>query len=200
MAKNLSFTLGGAEYAAAPVKIERKKLYGWSEVIALDGEGNACTAVTVDETGSFIIPKGGTGMGIVSPDGKWAERSSLKAVDAEGRDAPLVPSSFDAPIVLDTTITSERFLEYIITALYQLEGGTELAAAVKDSIYSFTYNPRSDYEGSEALLLAQDGEAFMLLGYDPGFTFIGLAQAEVVEEAGEEEGEAEDEDIDFSMM
>ena len=57
MAKNLSFTLDGAEYFAAPVKIERKKLYGWSEVIALDDEGNECSLVTVDETGSFIIPK-----------------------------------------------------------------------------------------------------------------------------------------------
>jgi len=102
MAKNLSFTLDGAEYFAAPVKIERKKLYGWSEVIALDDEGNECSLVTVDETGSFIIPKGGTGMGILAPDGKWADRSSLKAVDAEGKDAPLVPSSFDAPVVLDT--------------------------------------------------------------------------------------------------
>ena len=55
MAKNLSFTLGGAEYAAAPVKIERKKLYGWSEVIALDDDGKECSVVTVDETGAAAV-------------------------------------------------------------------------------------------------------------------------------------------------
>ena len=71
MAKNLIFTLGGAEYAAAPVKIERKKLYGWSEIVALDAEGEKCAVVTVDETGSFIIPKGGLGLGILTPQGQW---------------------------------------------------------------------------------------------------------------------------------
>lgn len=34
MAKELSFSLAGAEYAAAPVKLERKKIYGWSDLVA----------------------------------------------------------------------------------------------------------------------------------------------------------------------
>jgi hypothetical protein len=200
MAKNLTFTLDGTDYAAAPIKIERKKLYGWSEVIALDGEGGECSLVGVDETGSFIIPKGGTGIGILTPDGRWVDRSSLKAVDGEGRDVPLIPSSFDAPIVLNRTASAETVLDYVVTTLYQLDGGSELAAAIKDAIYAFSYNPRTDYEGSDALLLAQEGEAFMLLGHDPGFAFIGLEQAETIDEGAEDEGEAEDADIDFSMF
>ena len=36
MAKELIFSLSGAEYAAAPTKLERKKLYGWSTLIATD--------------------------------------------------------------------------------------------------------------------------------------------------------------------
>lgn len=30
MAKELKFMISGAEYASAPVKLERKKIYGWS--------------------------------------------------------------------------------------------------------------------------------------------------------------------------
>ena len=39
MAKELSFSLAGAEYAAAPVKLERKKIYGWSDLVATDNSG-----------------------------------------------------------------------------------------------------------------------------------------------------------------
>jgi hypothetical protein len=88
MAKNLAFTLEKAQYEAVPVKIERKKLYGWSELAAFDGGGEECSLMSLDETGSFIIPKGGAGLGILSPDGKWVDRASLKAVTADGKDAP----------------------------------------------------------------------------------------------------------------
>jgi hypothetical protein len=37
MAKNLTFTLGGAEYAAAPIRIERKKLLRMFESGSVDG-------------------------------------------------------------------------------------------------------------------------------------------------------------------
>ena len=34
MAKELMFKLAGADYGAAPVKLERKKIYGWTDVEA----------------------------------------------------------------------------------------------------------------------------------------------------------------------
>ena len=36
MAKELIFKISGAEYASAPVKLERKKIYGWSDLVATD--------------------------------------------------------------------------------------------------------------------------------------------------------------------
>ena len=42
MAKELSFSLAGAEYAATPVKLERKKIYGWSDLVATDNSGEVC--------------------------------------------------------------------------------------------------------------------------------------------------------------
>ena len=32
MAKELIFKLSGTDYGAAPVKLERKKIYGWTDI------------------------------------------------------------------------------------------------------------------------------------------------------------------------
>lgn len=42
MAKELTFSLAGTEYASAPVKLERKKIYGWSDLVATDKVGEVC--------------------------------------------------------------------------------------------------------------------------------------------------------------
>jgi hypothetical protein len=199
MAKHVTFHLGGHEYQAAPVKIERKKLYGWSEIIALDDEGGECTLVSVDESGSRIIPKGGTGMGILTPQLRWVDRTALKAVTADGKDAPVIPSSYDTPIALEKTAGAERLLDYVITALYQVECADGLADALGDAIYEFPFNPKADYEGSAAFLLVSNGTVFMLAGWETRFEYLGLSEAEVIEEDEEEAGE-EDGDIDFSMF
>jgi hypothetical protein len=110
MARTLTFAVNGAEYSAAPVKLDRKKLYGWREIVALDDDGRECRMVNMDETGTLVIPKGGLGLGILSPENEWVERSSLKAVRADGSDAELVPSSFAASIPLEKTGTVKNFL------------------------------------------------------------------------------------------
>ncbi|GHT60006.1 hypothetical protein FACS1894109_16980 [Spirochaetia bacterium] len=58
MAKCLNFSLGGVVHSATPVKVDRKKLYGWSETKAFDEEGHECMLASTDESGSVIIPKG----------------------------------------------------------------------------------------------------------------------------------------------
>jgi hypothetical protein len=199
MARTLRFSVNGAEYAASPVKVDRKKLYGWSEMIALDDDGRECSMVSMDETGTLIIPKGGLGMGILAPDFSWVERSSLKAVKPDGSEAELIPSSFDAPIVLDKTADEDEFLNHSITAVYQLdEAPPELITAVGDKIYTFTYSYRSSYAGSAAFLLAAAGTLFMLAGYKTEYEMLSLPQASAIDDEVEEEEETEDE-LDFSM-
>ena len=59
-----------------------------------------------------------------------------------------MPSSYDAPIALDKKVSAERLLDHIITAFYQLDGPPEFAAALGKDIFTFPFNPRSDYEGN----------------------------------------------------
>lgn len=46
MVKELMYKLAGADYVAAPVKLERKKIYGWSDIVATDQGGEAAARLT----------------------------------------------------------------------------------------------------------------------------------------------------------
>jgi hypothetical protein len=198
MARNLTFSIGGAEYAAAPTRVERARLYGWSETLALDDEENECKAVSMDETGTLIIPPGGLGMGILDGDGRWVDRAELKYVTLDGQEAPLIQSSYEGVIALEREASAEEFLDHGITAVYQLDGASpELLAGIGDRIFTFVYSFRDSYEGSQAFLLASGGALFMLVGYRTAFEMLSLSEAGAIEsEEGEEEEGGE---IDFSM-
>jgi hypothetical protein len=200
MARTLTFSLNEKEYPASPVKLERKKLYGWSQTIALDEDGRECTLITMDETGTMFIPKGGMGLGLLSPDNEWVERSSLKAVKLDGSDAELVPSSFSAPIALKDAVDFEEFFDHTITAVYQLDATEDFIAAVGEKIYSFSYNYRDSYAVSPAFLVVSSGTLFMLAGYKTEYEMLGLEQAGAIDEEDVEEDEEEESDgLDFSM-
>jgi hypothetical protein len=198
MARNLTFSIGGASYAATPTKVERARLYGWSETLALDDDEHECRAVSMDETGTLIIPPGGLGMGILNEDGRWVDRSGLKYVTLDGKEAPLVKSSYEGAVVLEREASAEEFLDHSITAVYQLDGvSPELLAAVGGRILAFVYSFRDAYEGSQAFLLANSGVLFMLVGYRTAFEMLSLAEAGAIEP--EEDEEEESGEIDFSM-
>jgi hypothetical protein len=202
MARVLTFAVNGAEYSAAPVKLDRKKLYGWREIVALDDDGRECRMVNMDETGTLVIPNGGLGLGILSPENEWVERSSLKAVNADGSDAQPVPSSFAAPIPLKDTVDCEEFFNHTIEAVYQLDAldaTKELAAAVGDRVYAFTYSYRDSYAGSPAFLVAVSEVLFMLVGYRNEYEMLSLEQAGAVDEFEEEDEEEAGDELDFSM-
>jgi len=201
MAKNLTFSLGGKEFTAEPSKVDRKKLYGWSEVCAFDDDGNECILVTADSAG-IIIPKGGIALGILA-GGKWIERGNLKTVTLDGKDAEIVPSSYNKVNVLAEKATEEDLLDCSINAFYHLSEAKDFTEALGSDIYKFDYCFRDSYETSPAFLIVSeiDGkkELFMLVGTPNDFKFIGLEEAAIADEETDEEDEETD-DIDFSMM
>ena len=69
MAKEFTFILGGAPFSAAPVKLERKKLYGWSSLVATDRDGHICTAAYISPEDSLIIPSGAPKLATVDESG-----------------------------------------------------------------------------------------------------------------------------------
>ena len=205
MARELIFQAKGKEYPANPTLIDRKKLYGWTENQAFDDQGNNCKLVSMDESGTLIIPKGGIGLGILSPEGKWIQRSKLKAVNMENEPVSLISSSYSIPIELKETVTYEEYLDHSITAFYQLENiDNELIEWIGDNIYRFDYCYRDSYEGKPAFLLVSEDadknkQLFMMLGIPNNFEMLSITQSEVIIDETSEE-EEDNEEIDFSMF
>lgn len=205
MAKELVFKLGEKEFSYGIRKLDRKKLYGWKEVVAVDKDNNECIKATLDESGSFVIPKGGIALGTVDANSNWVESSEIRAVDSEGNDAPKIPSSFDNPIDLLKKVPVETYLDYFIDTVYILEAGEEtadLAAEVKGSgdIYQFIFNYRTDYQASDAFLIENNGTLFVLAGKKCEFEFLGLEEISDITDSVEDDDEFSDDDLDFSMM
>lgn len=200
MARQLTFRIKRKEYKVIPVKIDRKKLYGWTEIIALDEQGRTCNLVSTDDTGTLIIPKGGTALGMLSSDGKWVERTQLKTVRQDGSEAEIIPSSFSVVIPLKQKVTDEEFLDYSITDFYQLDNvPDDLLKAIADDIYTFDYTYLDSYETTPAFLMVADATLFMLLGYKNRFDMLCLGECSVVDD-DDDYIEVTDDDIDFSMF
>ena len=203
MARSLVFSVGGREYSTEPVKIERKQLYGWSEIHAFDDAGRECSLVSTDATGTVIIPKDGIGLGFMA-EGRWVERSQLKTITSDGSEAPLVQSSYSRVNQLAEKVSDETFLDCAITGFYHLPGAdADLVSAVGDDIYRFDYCYLDSYETSPAFLMncPVDGKPalFMFVGVQCDFEFVSLGEVAVADEAGADEGDAAD-DIDFGMF
>jgi hypothetical protein len=195
MRKGLTFNLNGLMLCTEPVKIERKKLYGFSKTLVYDEQGCECESASLDKGATGVILKGGIGLGVLSPEGLWVERSTLKAVGVNGQDAPLVQSSYDSIIVLERKVTVNTLLDYCISTFYELPG--EIAGIISEDIYMFDYCYRASYEPSSAFVLAAEGTAFMLTGFRAAFEMLSLPE-EVYLNDDEEEIDENDE-IDFLM-
>lgn len=202
MAKNLTFVLNNKEYPVSPTKLDRSKIYGWSEIKALDKENKQCKTLYMDKTGTLLVPKGGYTYGILDQDNNWVNKSDLTAVDLEGNPATIVPSSFSSPIILEKTANVEELLEHSITSVYELNSETDDLAKLigENSIYTFVFNWKDDYEGDNAFLIESKSKLYLLVGKKLNFEYIGIEeQSYISNEDGEDEKEESDE-IDFSMM
>jgi len=199
MARELIFQLSGSQFPFSPTKIDRNKLYGWTEMRAMDSNNKECKTFYTDRSGSIMIPKGGVSYGVVDTDGKWVNKTDITAVHLDGTPAQIIPSSFSAPIKLDKVVSIEEFLDHAIATIYELGGeASELIKLMDGKIYSFIFNYRDDYEGDDAFLLESKNKLYVLIGKKLDFEFVGIEQTGIVSE--EETEEVTSDEIDFSMM
>ena len=198
MAKELQFKLNGADYGAAPVKLERKKIYGWTDTVATDRSGDVCNFAYLSPDDALIIPSGGLKQATVNEEGRWVEKSELIAYDEDGnKQLPILPSSFDAPIDLKQKATVEEFLDNDWEAVYLLVN-TDLAAAVGDDIYKFDFNYRASTNHNDGYLINTPGGLFLFAGDQQEFPLVALADETTIDDT--EEPEEEIDDLDFSMF
>jgi len=203
MAKAIQFNAGKLTFAASLTKVDRDKVYGYIEDKVNDIKGNPCTMGSLLDDGKTIILNGATANKTVDASFNELDKKKLKVVYQDGKDAVLVPSSYDGEVLLTLTSLDDLFnLE--VTSVYQLDFEDDLQKkSVSDFLASgkvarFLFNYRADYEGADAILIANTNGIFALTGRIIDFPFlkneVKLVSETLVEQPIEEEG------MDFGML
>jgi len=167
MAKPAQFNAPNFSFTAAIHKIDRKKLYGHTEISVTDDKGSPCNFASLTNDGLHILSKKCIGLMTTNSEGNYLSRSDAKAVDKNGQLLELVPSIFEKPVQLEPVSNIEEYLDLNVKAIYQLEiteGRNELLEALeKDQLFHFLFNYRTDYEGDDAFLISNEKAIFMVV-------------------------------------
>ena len=198
MAKELRFVISGKSFSGQPVKLEREKIYGRSEIVATDREGHVCVSASLDPEGTLIIPSGAVKPGLLDDSGNWIEKSALRMIDENGQEPAAVPSSFDGEILLSQKVTREEFLDHIWKSVYQLDI-PELVPLIGEDIYAFPFSYRGGFSVDDGFLLTASGKCWLFTGEPVDFPFIGIEEEGVLDDPDPEETDSAD-DLDFDMM
>ena len=200
MARMASLKLNDKIFSAGLIKLDRKKIYGWSKIDIFDDSDQGCTLASIAD-GQYVLPSGSITLAGFNTKGEYIAKSSLVGVDEEGKKVEKVPSIFDEPASLTKTDLDE-FLSLNVKSVYQLgmeEGKEELLGLLEGGdIYHFLFNYRADYEADDAFLLTSAGEVFAVVGKQAKLEYIGLENKE--EEVPEEPEAPEDDDFDLGML
>lgn len=203
----LKLSYGGNELSCGISKVDRRKLYGYTETEVVDSETEqVCSLATLASDGRTLIPSGGVALAYVSPKGLWKTKGELKPVDLEGEEITPVTSTFKELVELKETASPEAFLDHNIRMVYQLstEGGfsEELLQSLQEgTIFRFPFSYRGGLVPDEAFILeGADGTVWMAVGKRTEIHLIGQEQvgAAVVEE--ETPAEDDSDPLDFGMM
>jgi hypothetical protein len=207
MARPIKFEYGGEMTDFEMIKVDRSRLYGFKELETLDENGKQCELTTLADDGKTLIGLGGTGVGYLTIDGNWVDKTELKAVDLEGKEKIPVPSSFAAPIKLEQEATIEDYLNHNFRLVYLMKAANVpeqlYQALVDQSIFKFDYSYRGGLESDVGfLLMNEDREIFFLVGESTSVDYKGLQKMAAVAMTNEDAAEtgSEEDLMDFGMI
>jgi len=180
-------------------KVDRNKVYGWSEEVYTDKSGNVCTWATLLNDGVTLVSSGGTALKTFNNVGNEVSKSELVAVFNDGELANLISSVFDAETILSNEKTIEDLMNLEVKSVYQLEV-LENKDLLKTWLREFKvlylpFNYRTDYESDDAFILNQGELFFILTGTIKEFQYASLQATPELESDAENSDE-----IDFNMF
>ena len=201
MAKSLLVRLGGEVSGFGLTRLDRDKLYGYKERQVVDQEGKRCSSAYLSSDGAALVPSGGLAMLYVDESFATIERSSLRAVDADGADLALLPATVGVEQELEGPVPPQVVLDCDIHAVYQLQEetlGAGLAAALSaGKIFRAPFHARDDYQRQSAFLVRNDHGIFALVGAPRGHAFV---RRDAVPTAAADDSDDLSDDLDFSSL
>ena len=190
--------LAGAISSFALEKLERSKLYGSRRRIAVDAHGNQSTRGSLTDDGQVLIRSGMIAQGYFDAEGRQVEASELTAIDEQGRELPIVPSSLGVAQFLRGPVSPKELLDLAVTTVYRLlpeELDEELAQALKrGECYCAPFNYRPDHRSEAAYLIQNESGIFALIGLTAAPQWMEQDTAPAADDAGD------DGDLDFEMF
>ena len=199
MAKELNFALGGKTYAAVPLKLDRKKMYGWTTKVAIDHTGKECDIAYLDTYDSHLLPSGAVKQGLVDNSGRWIERGDLVACDEQGNKLKMHESSFNVMINLNKRANPQDFLDNEWEQVYQLDNN-QLLNAVGSDIYTFPFSYKSGVKFLDAYLIGTENGLFLLAGRKIDFAPLTLKKEAIIDENDAELVDEDIDELDFGMF
>lgn len=200
MAREPQFVFKDQTFTAALVKLERNKVYGWTETKYTDAEGRPCSFITMLDDGRTMLGTGGLALKSIDAHGNEIDKSTLVARYEDGSEATLFPSVFDGETVLDNTKTIQDYLDMDVKAVYQLkfaESSAALLALLQEyKVLYFTFNYRASYDADDSFLVAQGESIFAVIGKLTAFCYSTLELPTVLEDDNDDVGD----DLDFNMF
>ena len=202
MPRTANLTLDGKSFETAFVKLDRKKVYGWSKIDIYDKDSKSCSLASIAD-GEHILPSGSVTLAGFNSKGEYVKKSNLIGIDREGNKVDKIPSIYDKSANL-TKVTLDEFLSINVKSVYQLsisESKDDLLSLLNSGdIYHFPFNYRADYNADDGYLITNENEVFAVIGEKANIEFIGLEnkEEEVPEAVEEESGEIDD--FDFGML
>ncbi len=201
MARELTLSLDGEEFAVIINKVSREKLYGDLEVEAFDEKGNPAELLTLSADGKTFIDTGGTSLPTVTAEGTSISRADLIATDIHGKKLDEVPSSFNQANKLKKA-TVDEYLSQVVKSVYVLEPaeGSDLKmlkSYFPGNIFKFDFSYRGGLEYDSAFVLGNKKDAFMIVGKQGEFEFVKLNQVSVLESTEED---ISGDDLDFDLL
>jgi hypothetical protein len=137
MAKDAEFKIGGASFKAALSKVDRDKVYGWTEAKYLDPQGDPCIWATLLNDGKTLVASGGTAQKTLNAEGVEISKSDLIALLPDGSKAELQKSIYEQPVELNADYGIDALQEMMIEQIYisgSLLKKSDFPAHLQDSI------------------------------------------------------------------
>jgi hypothetical protein len=130
------------------------------------------------------------------------DKSTLIAKLPDLSNAVLQPSIYDQPVTFSIA-SIEDLLDLDVTSVYELAFDSEEEKSKlklkfsKDTVYTFLFNYRTDYEAADAFIIYNGSEFFILTGNKNQFKFL---TNEIVVPIVVEENDLSEEELDFGML
>ena len=133
MARKATLIFDKLSFSAEFVKVDRKKLYGWSKIVVNDKDKNPCSSASIAD-GSHILPSKSTTLQGFNEKGEYISRSNLVGVDLDNNLVEKVPSTYDIDTELKHS-TLDKYFSLNVKSVYQLnvvENKEDLLNILKD--------------------------------------------------------------------